>query len=125
MLTIVLSGVTWLVNFIRKHHRAFIIGLAIVILLLVVMFTYRACKPQATINEKEIFEAQTAIAERDDKKLREILANVEVREKAVDNAVQNSANVTQEKIVEAKKKYDNMNASELQAEFERRARESK
>lgn len=109
---------------ISKVQRWVVIGLGIIALIAVVSLGLwlKSCftKPPK-LDEKAIQEAQTAIAEHNDTKLKEVLANADVKEKVIADEVTNAAANTEAVKVEAKKKYDNMNTQALQDEFNRQA----
>ena len=97
-----------------------LIGLVGLIVLLVIVFGYRACKREPKLNQREIIDAQDAIETRNVEKQKEVLAESDVREqKAVDEINKGDAE-TKAAIEDAKKKYDDMTPDELAAELEKR-----
>ena len=86
-----------------------------------VLWSFARSRPAPKLDQKEIIEAQQAIAERDDAKMRDILAASDVREKQIDANVAAGRTETVNAIADAKKRYEAMPADELAAELERRA----
>lgn len=110
-----LKRVVW---FVKDNWK---IVLPIFAVLVLVIFINRACSKPAKFDEKAIADAQDAIKEKNDEKLKEVLANADVKEKVIAGEVANAAANTEAIKQEAKKKYDSMSAQELQAEFNRQA----
>jgi hypothetical protein len=102
------------------RHKGKFIAAGLVVFLLAVVFIYRACAPKARLNEKEIQAGEQAVKDRNDKELKEILANVDARESQIDVNVANAEAATEKAKEEAKKKYEGMTVDELAAELERR-----
>jgi hypothetical protein len=94
-----------------------------VVLLVLVVFIYKACSKPAKLNEKEIQAGQQAIEQHNDERLKEVLASADAREQGIDANVARSEANTKAAVEEAKKKYDEMDRDALQAEFDRRAKE--
>lgn len=107
-------------GWITLHWR--IVAGAIAVLLIVIVFglVYRSCNKPPKLNEAEIQKGEQAVKERNDKVLRDILTNSDVKEKEIDANLAYAENKTVEAIHEASTRYANMNASELQAEFDKR-----
>lgn len=98
-----------------------LISAAIVLaLLLLPLLLMRGCGKPPKLDEAEIQKGEQAVKERNDKELREILTNSDVREKQIDANLAYAENKTVEAIHEAKEKYRNMNTDELAAELEKR-----
>ena len=72
------------------------------------------------LNEQEIQKGEQAVKDRNDAELKKILVDSDVREKEIDANVSNAKAATVNAIEESKKKYENMNTSELAAELEKR-----
>ncbi len=110
--------------FIIDNWRVVVTGLAILLVLIAAILTYRGCKARrATLNQQEIIELQKAIATEDRKVMEKILVDSDVREKRIDENVANAKTETVNAIAEAKKKASQMSNEELASELERRARE--
>ena len=109
-----------LIGWIVAHWRlvAGIVG----VLVLVIAFglIFRSCNKPSVISEQEKQEIQNAIAERDEKKLKEKLAEIEAKEQVIEGNVANAEAEKLNAIHESRKKWANANISELQAEFDRR-----
>lgn len=97
-----------------------VIGIVLVVFGLI----YRSCgKPPKVITEAEQQEIKNAIADRDEKKLKEKLVEFEVEEQIIEGNVANAEVEKVNAIAESRKKWANANISELQAEFDRRMKE--
>lgn len=72
------------------------------------------------LDERSIQEAQIAIEQRNEQKLKEILVNSDVREQQIDANVANGRVATLEAAAEAKKRYEAMTFDELAKELEAR-----
>ncbi len=107
--------------FIAARWRPVAISVVCLIVLFYLLFAIRSCfnKPPK-LDEKAVAEARAAIEQRNDEKLREILVEAEVKENRIDANVANSDAETVNAIYEARRKYANMNTSDLAAELERR-----
>lgn len=107
-------------GWLTSHWRIVVYGVLAIAIITFGAVVYRSCKPQPKLDEKEIREAQTAVEQRNDEKLKEILANSDAKVEGVDANVK-AVDANANKVVEdAKKRYSEMNTSELQAEIERR-----
>ena len=116
-----IKRVAW---FLWDNKRITLIGLAILVLLIAGVFTYRGCKARrARLNQEEIIKLQKAIAESDRQAMEKILVDSDVREKRIDENVVNAKTETINAIADAKKKASQMSNEELAAELERRAKE--
>lgn len=114
--------ITWVafVALVKKHWRKILIGLGIIVILSLVISVYQSCKPEPKIDEKGIQEAIVAIEQKNDKKLREILAESDARVEAAES----NTNVAREQVKEAAQRdYGHMTTQELADEIERRSRE--
>lgn len=113
----------WLANafgWVVSHKRLLLTLLAILIVLGACIGIYRGCKSRTVkLNEAEIQKAQEAIKTRNDEELRKILVDVEVREKTIDANVAEANAATVNAQFEAKKKYSEMNTSQLAEELEK------
>src|SRR4051812_8321865 len=109
-----------IITFIRAHWGWVILG-AILLLLLIVGIFSKACGSNPKLNEKQIHEAQKAIAEQDRKKMTEILAESDLSEKRIDANLANSEMQTVKTLQEAREKRANATNEQLAAELERRA----
>ena len=91
-----------------------------VVLIVAGVFVWRACGPKPPkLNEKEIQESITAVEQKNDAKLREILTAAEVREKQIDDNLANAKADRVNAVADARRRYDNMNTADLAAEIER------
>lgn len=90
--------------------------LPVIAILVIGIFVYRSCNKPPKLNEAEIQKGEQAVKERNDKVLRDILANSDVREQAIDDSIK-AAEDAKEK---AKRSYEHLTTDELAAELERR-----
>lgn len=98
-----------------------IISAAVLLVILLLPFLWlRGCSKPPKLNEQEIQRGEQAVKDRNDKELKEILINSEVREKQIEANVADAKAVTAAAVQEAREKYANMNTSELAAELEKR-----
>lgn len=102
-----------------------LISAAVVIALVLLPFVLlRSCnKPPKVLTEQEKQEINNAIADRDEKKLKEKLAEIEAEEEIIEGDVANANAAKWAAIQNSKEKWANANISELQAEFDRRMKE--
>jgi len=114
MLRIIKNIALAIVDFVVAYWK---IVLPAVVVLVVVIFLFRVCGKSARLDEQSIQDGQNAMREKEYERAKEILANADVKEKVIAGEVANSAANTEAAKQEAKKKYANMNAAELQAEF--------
>lgn len=105
-----------IIGWIKGHARLIVTGLAILILLIVVAFTYRWCQGKPKLDEKTIQKAQQAIAKEDRKAMVEILAESDAKEQEVDGSIKAAEQATED----AKKSYSNYTNDELAKELEAR-----
>lgn len=113
----------WALNFwgcVWAHRRAVIYTVIVVVFFVSFALALRSCKPKAKLNEQEIQAAENAIAEKNDAKLKEILAAADAREAQIDTNVSNAEAQTEKAKKEAKRRYENMNTSELAEQLEKR-----
>lgn len=109
-----------IIGFIYAHWRVFAI-LAAALLLTGVVLGVRSCmKPVPKLDDAEIQKGEQAVKERNDKELREILTNSDIREAQIDANVAYAENKTVQVQHESKEKYRNMNTDDLAAELEKR-----
>lgn len=106
-------------GFVKLHARYFGIGLAVLVLLIAIVFTYRSCSRPAKLDEAAIQKAQNAIAENDRRKMIEVLAESDTKEAEIDSTLK-QIEIDRER---AKKNYIDKTNAELAAELERRARQ--
>jgi hypothetical protein len=107
------------VGYVVAHWRWFAIGAAILVLVIATALIFRACKPSPSLDQKEIIEAQQAIAKEDRKVMIEILTNSTVREQGIDNSIKAAEEATDK----AKREYSQLTNDELAAELEKRSKE--
>ena len=112
-----------IIGWIVAHWRIVVIGAAAVVLFLVILFTFKSCNKPSVMTEQEKQEVLNAIADRDEKKLKEKLIEIEVKEQVIEGNVANAHAEKVNAIADSKKKWANANISDLQAEFDRRMKE--
>lgn len=117
MLTSILFFLKRAFYFVIDHWK---IVLPAIGLLILVVFLYRACQKPPHLNEAEIQKAEIAVKEHNDKVLKDILVESDVREKQIDANVANAEKTTQDAILESKQRYQDLSSDELAAEIERR-----
>lgn len=103
--------------FIIDNWRVVVTGLAILVVIIAAMFTYKSCtKPKVKLDEKQIQEVHRAIETRNEDRLKTILAEADTKDDNIDAGLKqaelNTAN--------AKKNYDGLTIEQLQAEAESR-----
>ena len=76
-----------IVGFVSLYWRYFATGLAVLVLLVAVVFTYRSCSKPAKLDEAAIQKAQNAIAENDRRKMIEVLAEIDTKEAEIDSTL--------------------------------------
>ena len=108
-------------RYLAAHWRTVAILVAILVIAVVAGLWTRSCSQRAVkLDEAEIQKGKQAIAEQDDKALREVLVASDVREaQRKSNVIEAEAN-TANAYYESRKVWDNANISEMQAEFDRR-----
>ena len=109
-----------LFGWVVARWRIFAVAAGLIVIIIIGGLVFRACKPKAKLNESEIQKGEQAVKERNDKELREILANVDAREEVIAGNVANAERETEKAKEESKKKYEAMNTDELAAELEKR-----
>ncbi len=108
----------------KKWARRIFVGIVALIVLIIVVFVFRACnKRTVKFDEKEILEAQTAIANQDRQKQIEILAKSDAKEAVAEEIIANADAIKINTIHESKKKWSEATDAEIQAELERRAKQ--
>ena len=113
-----------IIGYVVAHWRMFAVIGGIALLLLVVLIGARSCRKEPTVmSEQEKQEVMNAIADRDEKKLKEKLAEIEAKEQIIEGNVANADSTKINAIAESKKKWANANISDLQKEFDRRMQE--
>ena len=113
-----LSALSWIVLQIQKYWMQILVVVGIVALVATVSLYFRK-KPR--LDQKQIVEAQQAIAEQDRAKMVEILAISDAKEAEADGYVANAKVETVNAIQESKKKWSEASNDELAKELERRA----
>ena len=108
-----------IVGFVSLYWRYFATGLAVLVLLIAIVATYRSCSRPAKLDEAAIQKAQNAIAENDRRKMIEVLAESDTKEAEIDSTIK-QIEMDRER---AKKNYIDKTNAELAAELERRARQ--
>ena len=108
---------------ITKAQKIVIISGIILIGLLILIsgLTIRSClSPTPKLDERQIEQAQTAVAEKNEKAMRKILVESDLRLKEIEANVNRVENNTKRTIEESRRKYAEMSVDELAAELERR-----
>lgn len=101
--------------------RFVLVGVALLIVLIVAGLVFRSCgSRKVKLDEKSIQAAQTAIATRDEVKMREVIANSDAKEAEATATAANASAVAVNAIAESKKRWANANVHELTAELEAR-----
>lgn len=116
----------WLANafgFVVANIRYFVIGFIIILLLVAIGLTHRACNKPPKLDEKAIQTAQTAIATQDRKVMVDILAESDAKEKVIDQNVANAKVDTINAKTESKAKWEQATNQELADELEKRSHE--
>lgn len=117
----------WLANilgWIVAHKRALFVAFLGFVLFLLVVFAYKGCTArEIKLDQKEIIEAQKAIAENDRAKQIEILAKSDAKEQVADDISVNASTNTVNAIKESKDKWNAASDEQIRAELERRAKE--
>lgn len=110
--------------FVYDNWRFFLPLVGIVVIAITLTFAYKGCtKKPIKFDEREIHEAQKAIADADRAKQVEILAKSDAKEQVADDISVNAQTNTVNAIYESKKKWNSATDEEIRAELERRARE--
>ena len=110
-----------ILGWIYANKRVVAILAAILTIAIVAGLWTRSCSQRAVkLNEAELQKGKQAIAEQDDKALREVLVASDVRETIRETSVVNAEANTVNAYHESRKKYEGMTIDELQAEFDRR-----
>ena len=108
-----------IIGWIKGHARYVLTGIAILVLLIAVAFTYRWCQGKPKLDEKAIQKAQQAIAKEDRKVMVEILAESDAKEAEIDGSIK----AIEQKTEEAKKNYLGKTNQELADELNARSKE--
>jgi len=103
-------------GFIVAHWRYFVIGLAIIIVVIAAGITFKSCGSKPKFDEAAIKKAQDAIAKDDRKAMVEVLAESDVKEEAIDSNIKAIEQATEN----AKKNYNDLSNEELRKELEAR-----
>jgi hypothetical protein len=110
--------------FLAKKWRWFVVFIAIVAVCWALGMLIRVFHRTPKLNIPEIQRAQKAIANEDREEMTRVLVESDVREKAIDANVAYANNQTVDAIAESRKTWQNASNAEMQAELERRAKES-
>lgn len=96
-------------------------GIAILVVLIIAGLVFRSCgSRKVKLDEKSILEAQTAIATRDEAKMREVLVRSDAAEAEATATAINATAVSVNAIKTSKEKWATATIDELQAELEKR-----
>jgi uncharacterized protein YpuA (DUF1002 family) len=106
-------------GWIWAHRRLVLIGVAVLMLLMLLLWVRSCLNRPAKLDLQEIQKAQQAIRENDRQEMVEILAASDVREQGIDNSILQAEESTRQ----AKKNYTGLSNDELAAELERRSKE--
>lgn len=106
-------------GFITAKWRLLLIGAGVIAVLVVVGMIFKACNKPPKLDEQQIQKAQQAIAEKDRKKMIDILAESAIVEKQIDANLANADNQRLAAASEARKRTAGKSNEELAAEIER------
>lgn len=106
---------------VKSHSGKFLIGVVVVVVFSLGVVWVRSCSKPPKLNEKEIHDAQIAIEQHDEKKMAEVLARSDAREKVGDDITGNAEADTLNAIQESKKQWVDAGAQAMCVELERRA----
>ena len=120
MITAFLTFAGWVVVSVQKHWRILLpVGLGLLLISFILFFAYCG-KSKPVLDERKIQEAIVAIEQKNDARLKEILVEIEVQEKAIDANVSNGRKELVQAAHDARAKYSNMNTAQLAEELEKR-----
>lgn len=109
-----------LVSFVVRH-RWTIAAIALAIVMIILLMSLRSClTPQPRLDEEQIQRGEQAIRERNDRELRNILVNSDVRAKEINENVAGASLEVYNAARESRLRWANANIDELREEFERR-----
>lgn len=109
-----------ILRFVVNHKGKFLIGLFLIVIFILIMQARSCFRPAGRLNEEEIQKGEQAIRERNEKELRNILTNTDVRAAEIN---ENAAYAETERLkvaANSRAKWSNANIEELRQEFERR-----
>lgn len=98
------------------HWKWLLYAAAGIVLFIVIVIAFKSCGSKPKLNEKEIQRAEQAVKERNDKVLKEILAESDTRVDAIDSNIKQVEQNTRDAV----KSYEGYTVDELAAEIERR-----
>lgn len=103
------------------RHRWTIAAIALAIVVIILLMSLRSClTPQPRLDEEQIQRGEQAIRERNDRELRNILVNSDVRAKEINENVAGASLEVYNAARESRLRWANANIDELREEFERR-----
>lgn len=103
------------------RHRWTIAAIALAIVVIILLMSLRSClTPQPRLDEEQIQRGEQAIRERNDRELRNILVNSDVRAKEINENVAGASLEVYNAARESRQRWANANIDELREEFERR-----
>lgn len=108
-----------IVGFITAKWRVLLIIAGVIAVAVVVGMIFKACNRPPKLDEQQIQKAQQAIAEKDRKKMTDILAEYAIVEKQIDANLANADNQRLAAGAEARKRTAGKTNEELAAEIER------
>ena len=100
-----------------------IVAVAAILLLLSILGVRSCFTKTPKLNEKQIHDAQVAIAENDRKVMEKVLVESDANEAEITATAANATTVKVNTIVESKEKWANATTEEMAAELERRAKQ--
>lgn len=115
-----LFGVKDILKIQRWMSMSLVIGVILIVLIASVL-VFRSCaNRKVKLNEKQIAEAQIAIAERDEAKTRAILIESDANEAEITATASNATAAKVNAVVESKDKWKDATLEEMAAELEKR-----
>lgn len=106
------------------RHRWTIAAIALAIVVIILLMSLRSClTPQPRLDEEQIQRGEQAIRERNDRELRNILVNSDVRAKEINENVAGVSLEVYNAARESRLRWANANIDELREEFERRRKQ--
>lgn len=101
------------------YRRVILVGVAGLVLILAIVFVFRACNKPPKLDQEATIKAQQAIAKEDRREMIEVLAESAVKEQGIDNSIKAAEEATDK----AKQDYSKLTNEQLAAELEKRLNE--
>lgn len=117
-MTTIMLGVTWVINYVRRHKQMVAILAAILVIALLSILLTRSCGRKPVLNEKELQEIHEAIESKERGKMEDAFVKVEAKQAEIEANVTNSKAIVVNAQYEAKKKVEAMTDEELAAYLE-------